>query len=108
MKQKLKEFLFYVSYTIASETPRMSHFRYLEITFKVQFQLLLTIVVKHFKKCINIEMICSTDTVNMDEKPVEEGIDNKGFVDNVQTNNVTSPEKQSSEKSKSIDRCDSL
>ncbi|XP_045458505.1 sodium/potassium/calcium exchanger 4-like [Melitaea cinxia] len=37
-------------------------------------------------------------TVNTDEKPIEEGIDNKGFVDNVQTNNVTSNEKQSSEK----------
>lgn len=48
-------------------------------------------------------MILSTDTVNMDEKPVEEGIDNKGFVDNVQTNNVTSHEKQSSEKGKSIE-----
>lgn len=69
---------------------------------------MLTLVVKHLKKCINIEIILSTDTVNMDEKPVEEGIDNKGFVDNVQSKNVTSHEKQSSEKGKSIERCDSL
>lgn len=49
MKQKLKDFLLYVSYTIASETPRMSSFRYLEIIFKVQFQFAYTSC-KTFKK----------------------------------------------------------